>query len=141
MSALTGRLVVLTAVSSLALLLGACAAPAPPALQASPQARPLRVAPAALHLPGLKDLTGMRPSDIAALLGPPDLRRDEPPAQLWQYRAADCILNLFFYREADGLRLARAETWQRSLSATAARKHCRDENAPFRARFTASPEL
>jgi len=131
MSALTGRLGVLTMVGSLAALLAACAAPAP-MTQTAPQVTPLHVAPVALHLRGSRDLTGLRPSDVAAVLGPPDLRREEPPAQLWQYRAADCILNLFFYRDGGIYRLARAETWQRDPANTTSAHSCRDAMAPLR---------
>jgi hypothetical protein len=139
MSALTGRpAAVLMTISSLALLLGACAAPTP---MATPQMAPLHAAPAVVHLHGLKDLTGLRPSEIAAILGPPDLRREESPAQLWQYRTPDCILNLFFYREGDIYRLVRAETWQRNLAGGAQPARCHDENAPVRARTISSPAL
>jgi hypothetical protein len=95
-------------------------------------------APASSRVPGLKDLAGLHQPDIVALLGQPDLRRNEPPAELWQYRTADCVLTLFFYREADGYRLARAETWQRNFAGTTAPTHCRDENAPVRAHLTAT---
>src|SRR5579862_1958925 len=138
MSALTGRLAVLLTVCSLAALLAACAATAPVAM---PQMAPLHAAPAALHLGGLKDLTGLRPSDVAAILGPPDLRREEPPAQLWQYRTSDCVLSLFFYREEGGYRLAHAETWQRNLVGGTVPTRCHDENAPVRARTISSPAL
>src|SRR5579862_9885704 len=108
-SVLYRRAVGLSAVVAAAGLLAACAAPS---TAPSPQAQsaPLdHATQAALHVPGVKDLTGLRQPEILAMLGKPDLKRDEPPAQLWQYRAADCVLNLFFYREPDGYRLVRAE--------------------------------
>jgi hypothetical protein len=86
----------------------------------------------------LAALTGRRPAEIIALLGEPDLRRDEPPAELWQYRAADCILNLFFYRQDDGYRLMRAETWQRNLAGGTTPARCHDEAAPVKARLVSS---
>ena len=138
MSALQQRATSLFAVLMSAGLVAACAAPAPTVATTSPtmqtQSAPLRAAsPAALRVPGLKELTGRAQPDILALLGKPDLERDEPPAELWQYRAADCVLNLFFYRDQDGYRLVRAEAWQRSPVAGATAAHCRDENALLRA--------
>lgn len=96
--------------------------------------------PAALttRIPGLRDLTGMHQPEILAMLGKPDLKRLEPPAELWQYRAADCVLNLFFYREQDGYRLAHAEAWQRNLTGSSTAAQCRDENAPLKAHFVQS---
>jgi hypothetical protein len=138
MSALKGRLAVLIIGTSLAALLSACAAPAPVVSHANPQLTPI---PAAARILGLNELTGLRPSDVVAILGQPDLQRDEPPAELWQYRAPDCILNLFFYRERDGYRLSRAETWQRDLANSAAPTRCHDENAPVRARIDTAPAL
>ncbi len=52
---------------------------------------------------------------------------------LWQYRAADCVLNLFFYHERGGDRLVHMETWQRNLAGGATPVPCRDQNAPVRA--------
>src|SRR5690242_16348879 len=105
MSALKGRLAVPLLVT-VAALLSACAAPQPiiSVSHPPPDFMPIPAATAA-HAPRLKDLTGLQPKEIIGLLGEPDLRRDEPPAQLWQYRTADCILNLFFYNDADGYRL------------------------------------
>jgi hypothetical protein len=138
MSALQRRATGLFAMIMAAGFLAACAAPAPvisttvPKTQA--QSAPMQAAaPVALRVPGLRELTGLHQPDILAMLGKPDLKRDEPPAQLWQYRAADCVLNLFFYREQDGYRLVHAEAWQRSLGGSASAAQCRDENAPVRA--------
>lgn len=67
------------------------------------------------------------------MLGQPDLRRDEPPAEVWQYRDADCVVNLFFYQGQDGYRLVHSEAWQRSLAVGATPGRCSDEAAPLRA--------
>jgi len=126
---------------TIAAALGACAAPAPAPTAHTPlQGLPTPAATgASLKVPGLmKDLAGLRPSDIVGMLGQPDLRRDEPPAQLWQYRASDCVLTLFFYREVDGYRLMRAETWQHERTNLGARSRCRDETAPVRAHLSAT---
>ncbi len=141
MSALLGRVTGPLAVALTAALLTACAAPAPTPPRTSEQAVPLISTPAAavapLRVPTLQELTGLRPREVVALLGQPDLRRDEPPAELWQYSAADCVLNLFFYRDANGYRLMRAETWDRDFAASATPTRCRDASAPMRAHFVA----
>src|SRR6185437_8156169 len=80
--------------------------------------------------PAIKDLAGLKPADVLSILGKPDLKRDEPPAELWQYRAADCVLNLFFYREAGVYRLLSAESWTRASAASAAPVPCRAAGAP-----------
>ena len=112
--------------------LGACASPnsAATASSAFPAPALLQHPP---RTPEIKDLAGLQPADVVAILGPPDLRRDEPPAELWQYRAADCVLNLFFYREAGSYRLAHAEAWQRALTSGSVPARCHDEDAPVKA--------
>ncbi len=45
------------------------------------------------------ELLGLDPQRLAALLGDPELRRQEPPAEVWQYRNAACVLDIFFYPE------------------------------------------
>lgn len=139
MAALKGRETALAVVVSAAALLTACTASQPVVSHAPAQGIPVPIATgAAPRVPGLKDLAGLHPADIIAMMGQPDLRRDEPPAQLWQYRTSDCVLTLFFYREPDGYRLARAETWQRSPAGTMTLSHCRDENAPVRAHMNSA---
>ena len=95
------------------LLLVSCATPAPQARLASEQ------------------LKGMKQADIVSLLGEPDFRRSEPPAELWQYRAADCVLDLFFDRDRDGLRVSAAATRGRADAGT-----CPDADAPLKAHLT-----
>jgi hypothetical protein len=139
MSVLQCRAPILLAIVAIAGLLGGCAAPPTLSSRAPvPQHRaPTPVSPVAdvipPRLPSLNQLTGLHPTEIIALLGQPDLRRDEPPAQLWQYRAADCVLNLFFYRERGAYRLTRAETWDRSFAGSSSPGRCRDATAPVRA--------
>lgn len=87
----------------------------------------------ASRAPEIKDLAGLKPADVISILGQPDLRRNEPPAELWQYRAADCVLNLFFYSEAGSYRLAHAEAWQRTLAGGSVPARCHDEDAPIKA--------
>src|SRR5579875_1426952 len=121
---------------ALAAMVSACAAPSPgndTAFGPTPATAPggLRGS----HPPDVKDLTGLKPADVVAILGQPDLKRDEPPAELWHYRAADCVLNLFFYSNAGGYRLTHIEAWQRTLSAGSTPARCHDEDAPIKAHF------
>jgi hypothetical protein len=96
--------------ASLSMLLAACAA-LPPA-------------------PGgpLDRLTGLKGEEVVALLGPPDLRRAEPPAELWQYRGRLCVLELYLYRDPDTYRVVHAESHDR-LAAEPGR--CGDAPAPL----------
>jgi hypothetical protein len=104
--------------------LAACSAPAlaprPPAAAApAPSAAsepPAPAAPAAASVPDARILTGMALAEVVALLGEPDFRRSEPPAELWQYRSADCVLDLFFYADAGGYRVRRSATRDRHVA-------------------------
>ena len=49
------------------------------------------------------------------MLGEPDLRRPEPPAELWQYRSADCVLDVFLYADDGRYRVVRSETRNRHV--------------------------
>ena len=67
---------------------------------------------------------GRRPADAGALqrlLGPPRLVRRDAPAELWQYRARDCVVDLFLYQEKDGLRLLYVEARTGAAEITAPR--------------------
>ena len=56
-------------------------------------------APPPLILPALKDLIGKSQDQVAALFGKPTLVRHDEPARLVQYRAKECALDIFLYRE------------------------------------------
>ncbi|HKX09569.1 MAG TPA: hypothetical protein VJN67_15325, partial [Stellaceae bacterium] len=60
-------------------------------------------------------LRGYPAADLARRLGEPDFVREEPPAVIWQYRSADCVLDLFLYRDGDELRVTYAEARDREL--------------------------
>lgn len=42
-------------------------------------------------------LLGQSNDQVQALLGTPRLVRRDGPAEIWQYRASDCILDVFLY--------------------------------------------
>ena len=44
-------------------------------------------------------LMGLAPHAVSRLLGPPSLLRTEAPAQVWQYAAQDCVLDIYLYAE------------------------------------------
>jgi len=44
-------------------------------------------------------LIGLFESDLTRLLGSPDFRRDDPPAQLWQYRNSSCRFDVFLFQD------------------------------------------
>ena len=48
-----------------------------------------------------EQLMGLAPQAVNRLLGPPSLLRTETPAEVWQYRAADCVLDIFLYAEEE----------------------------------------
>lgn len=101
------------AASLLGLLwLAACAAPSAPPTETG--ALPSESALTVEQLTGRR-LTGLGATELLTLLGEPDLRRSDPPAELWQYRDAGCVLELYLYREGDAYRVVRAETRGRSL--------------------------
>ena len=53
------------------------------------------------------ELMGMDPAMLEDLLGRPELRRNEPPAAVWQYRADTCVFDLVLYSEPDNGNLSR----------------------------------
>jgi hypothetical protein len=131
--------------AAFAILAGLSACASPDASAGAPSLAAARASsilpPVQPRAPEIEDLAGLKPADVMSILGPPDLRRDEPPAELWQYRAADCVLNLFFYSEASGYRLAHAEAWQRTLTAGSVPARCHDEDAPIKAHLVSRSAL
>jgi hypothetical protein len=47
-------------------------------------------------------LLGLEPDALSVLLGRPELIRREDPAQVWQYRGADCVFDVVLYQDAGG---------------------------------------
>jgi hypothetical protein len=103
-------------------LLAACSAatPIPPAAALPVAARPAEPRP----------LAGLSAKEVVALFGEPDFRRAEPPAELWQYRTADCVLDLFLYSDQAGAHVVHSETRDRSLVQAGA-GHCAGAGDPL----------
>lgn len=59
-------------------------------------------------------LVGKSEREVRSELGAPAFRRTDGPAQVWQYRGASCLLDVFLYKEgADGFRVKHAELRRR----------------------------
>ena len=63
------------------------------------------------------DINGAAPSGVIAALGEPELRRTEPPAEIWQYRTERCVADIYLSQSGGATRVVYLET--RSLNATA----------------------
>lgn len=83
---------------AVALGLAACGAAADPQQQAAPLApySGMAVVPPAGHADP-EELLGLDVDEVAARLGKPTLIRREGAAEVWQYRRANCVLDLFLY--------------------------------------------
>ena len=92
-------------------------APAPSAgIEPLAQAELVPAQPLVARRPELPVLTGMAPDELVALLGEPDFRRPEPPAELWQYRTVDCVLDIFLYADGDRYRVLGSATRDRHVA-------------------------
>lgn len=113
----------LALLGAMAVTLAACAGPQPVRTVKGGAAGPAAVAPsdaapvsAPVDAPTPEEIAGAAPAKVRALLGAPDLTRREPPAEVWQYGAGSCVVDVVFYppdgTEADvaGLRVALLES-------------------------------
>jgi hypothetical protein len=48
---------------------------------------------------GFAELVGSGEPDVVATLGEPNWFEDIPPARMWQYASANCVLQLYFFME------------------------------------------
>jgi hypothetical protein len=69
------------------------------------------VSPALVRPPikDVRELIGLAPTELHARLGDPALRRRDAPAEIWQYRSALCVLDLFLYRDGAVTRVTNVE--------------------------------
>jgi hypothetical protein len=72
---------------------------------------------------------GLGAAELLARFGEPELRRAEPPAELWQYRSDDCVLEVFLYPKSGTPRVVGSEIYARSADGTA---DCRSHRAEGR---------
>ncbi len=94
---------------ALGALVGACARTEPAAPGPTPTVQPVSVPP------DIEKLRGLSAADLVTLLGTPDFVRHDPPAEVWQYRGTDCVLDLFLYKSAGAFHVAYAEMRDRGL--------------------------
>ncbi len=70
-----------------------------------------------------QQLFGLDAHNVAALLGPASFVRRDGPAEVWQYRAEACVLDVYLYKEVRGLIVAHIDLRKR-LKATQPPRHC-----------------
>ena len=71
-----------------------------------------------LDTPGPQHLLGLFAGDVHKMLGVPDFKHYDPPAEIWQYHKDSCLLDVFLYFEKDRpdvLRVRHAEVRGRSI--------------------------
>lgn len=61
----------------------------------------------------IASLTQMSDRQLTQRLGAPDFTRHDDPAEIWQYRSASCVLDVFLYPEGGGLKVVHATTRDR----------------------------
>lgn len=69
------------------------------------------------HSAHAADLVGLNGTEVKERFGAPALVRHEPPAEIWQYRNADCVLDLFVYADTPPAKVQHAEIRARHASA------------------------
>ncbi len=76
--------------------------------------------------PRADELVGLAPAAVAAYLGPPGFKRRDDPAEIWQYAAGSCFLDLFFYKRGDGFTVTHFEARGKSVVKVSADDCLRD---------------
>ena len=69
-----------------------------------------------------EDVLGLAADALEKLLGRPELVRRDAPAQVWQYRSASCVVDLYLYPERASYRVAYIEARDRSAADMAAQR-------------------
>lgn len=70
-----------------------------------------------------KQLFGLNGQRVATLLGPASFVRRDGPAEVWQYRAKACVLDVYLYKDPKGLTVAHVDLRKRK-KATQLPKRC-----------------
>jgi hypothetical protein len=73
------------------------------ATDSAPDAQPAGFTPTA------GNLLGANPTKLEQWLGKPGLVRLDDPAQVWQYRAQGCVVDVYLYPSSDGMAVSHAE--------------------------------
>jgi hypothetical protein len=63
------------------------------------------------------ELLGLSADELTGLLGPADFTRNDGPAEIWQFRNSECVLDVFLYRDParGGYRVEHVQTRDRGL--------------------------
>jgi hypothetical protein len=74
--------------------------------------------PPAADLPGPEGLVGLGADELLTLLGEPEFRRRDAPAELWQYHGEDCFLDVFLFagKTDDAYRVTHSEARGRTVT-------------------------
>lgn len=67
-------------------------------------------------------LFGLDGHRVAELLGPASFVRRDGPAEVWQYRAEACVLDVYLYKESGALAVAHVDLRQRRTATLPARR-------------------
>ena len=107
-----GRMIRFVAFMFIGTALSACVAPNQPSTTAATASAESGsgLRPADLPASQIETLEHLSAPALLARLGPPDFTRRDPPAELWQYRGATCVLDLFLYPEAGTMTVSHAQT-------------------------------
>ncbi|MBC8267826.1 MAG: hypothetical protein H8E36_03670 [Rhodospirillaceae bacterium] len=65
--------------------------------------------------PGPERLVGLSATAIQKMLGLPNFKRRDPPAEIWQYRKSGCLLDVFLYLGEDTYRVSHVEARGHSI--------------------------
>ena len=94
-----------------------------------PETRTANVAPPV----NPRRIMGLTRAQLSDLLGKPHFRRRDVPAEIWQYRHPECIIDVFLYQSGDGYRVLHFEMRQGKAEA-ASRTRCLAAHLNARAR-------
>lgn len=67
-----------------------------------------------------EEFVGYQPDRLLPVLGAPDFVRRDGPAQIWQYRAENCVFDLFLYRDGGVSRVDHVELRERGATTESA---------------------
>jgi hypothetical protein len=105
---------------AVSLLLAACSGPGVGTRPVLPAGAPVAASSAApvlrhplLEVAQLASLKALSTEALVARLGQPDFTRQDPPAEIWQYRGATCVLDVFLYPEDGEMKVLHAATRDR----------------------------
>jgi hypothetical protein len=86
-----------------------------PRLTLQPPERSMRDSLDGPEAPGPECLVGLSSMAIKKLLGRPDFKRHDSPAEIWQYREASCLLDVFLYSIEDNYQVSHVEVRGHSI--------------------------